>query len=150
MNQPSYLFTRVSSERYVFVSSGKQEIEKAVEFTAMEIPRYYNIGFGDQLPNGTLDDTVGSNNGDIIKVLATVVKIIVSFLSELPDATIFFVGSSSDRTRLYRRILRNYYYVFSNEYLITALVLSDGNLEEVSFDPSSAIDYHAFFVRKNT
>ena len=88
MNQPSYLFTRVSSERYFFISSGKQEIEKAVEFTAMDIPDHYNIGFGDQLPDGTLDDTIGSNNGDIVKVLATVIKVLTSFLSEFPCATI--------------------------------------------------------------
>jgi hypothetical protein len=150
MNQPSYLFTRVSSERYVFISSGKQEIKKAVEFTAMDTPEHYNIGFGDQLSDGTLDDTVESNNGDIVKVLATVIKIITSFLGEFPYATIFFVGSSDERTKLYKRVLRNYYHVFSSEYLITALVLSEGILEEVTFEPLAATDYQAFFVKKNT
>lgn len=151
MNQPSYLFTRVSSERYVFISSGKQEIKNAVEFTASDRPNLYNIAFGDQLTDGTIDDTVKSNNGDIVKVLATVVKILTAFIVEFPQATIVFVGSSNERTKLYGRILRTYYLNFSREYIITAFKLLEGVFEEVPFDPAViAIDYHAFFVRKIT
>jgi len=151
MNQPSYLFTRVSSERYVFISSGKQEIKKAVEFTASDRQNLYNIAFGDQLTDGTIDDTVKSNNGDIAKVLATVVKILTAFIAEVPQATIVFVGSSNERTRLYGRILRTYYLNFSKEYIISAFRLSEEVFEEVPFDPTEiTIDYHAFFVRKIT
>lgn len=149
MNQPAYLFTRVSSERYAFTSLGKQKIDKAVEFTATDKQDLYNIAFGDQLPDGTIDDIVESNNGDIVKVLSTVVQILRTFTTEFHDATIVFVGSSEERTRLYRRILRNYYLNFSKEYIIAAFILSDGVFKEVPFDPlATAVEYHAFFVKK--
>jgi hypothetical protein len=34
------------------------------------------MGFGDRLPDGSIDDTANSNNGDIVKVLATVIAVL--------------------------------------------------------------------------
>ncbi len=149
MNHPSYLFTRISSERYIFTSHGKQTIEKAVEFSRTDVEGHYNIGFGDQLPDGTINDTAASNNGDIVMVLSTVIQVLRAFTKEFPNATIFFSGSGDERTTLYRRILRNHYESFNKEYAISALILSEVGFEEVTFDPSTAIDYRAFFVKKN-
>jgi len=58
-------------------------------------------------PDGSIDDTVKSNNGDILKVLATVVQIARIFISQFPNAEIFFIGSTDERTRLYARITGN-------------------------------------------
>jgi hypothetical protein len=148
MNHPSYLFTRISSERYIFTSCGKQIIEKAVEFSATDKEGLYNIGFGDRLPDGTIDDTAASNNGDIVKVLSTVIQILRAFTTESPEVTIGFTGSTAERTKLYSRILRNYYSGFSEEYSIAAFTISDEIFKEVSFDPRANLDYHAFFVKK--
>jgi hypothetical protein len=39
----------------------------------LDFTNLYNLGFGDLLPDGKIDDKVTSNNGDIIKVLSTVI-----------------------------------------------------------------------------
>ena len=49
----------------------------------------------------------GSNNGDMVKVLATVVQIIRDFAIQFPDIKLIFFGSSQERTNLYGRIPYN-------------------------------------------
>jgi len=47
------------------------------------------MGFGDLQPDGSIDDKANSNNGDMIKVLATMVQVLGDFVSkfkELPPA----------------------------------------------------------------
>lgn len=76
MHQPSYPFSHAHIARYIFTSIGKVRIEKVVEFSHTSIADLYNVGFGDLLPDGSIDDLANTNNGDIIKVLATVVQTI--------------------------------------------------------------------------
>lgn len=79
MNNPPYEFNREHTHRYTFESIGKRTIIKVVEFSSTEISDVYNMAFGDRLPNDEIDDTVKSNNGDIIKVLATVIGYFTGF-----------------------------------------------------------------------
>jgi len=58
-----------------------------------------NLGIGDLLPNGSFDDKANSNNGDILKVLATVVYILKHYTSQNPEIMVFFTGSTKERTR---------------------------------------------------
>ena len=148
MNHPPYLFTRVHSEWYTFTSQGKQRIEKGVSFTATDIAGLYNIGFGDVLTDGGIDDMATSNNGDIVKVMATVVQILRAFTAEFPAVKVIFVGSTEERTRLYRRILRTYYNNFSEEFIITGSILQGNAYVEIPFDPAATIEYHAFFIKR--
>ncbi len=73
----------------------------------------FNLAFGDLLPDASIDVNAVSNNGDIVKVLATVVDILKNFTSLDPGVSIYFLGSTSERTKLYARILRTYYLIFS-------------------------------------
>ena len=75
MGQQPYPYTRKISFRYTFVSKGKMRIEKSVVFAPTPVKNIFNLGFGDLLNDGTIDDTANSNNGDLIKVLATVIQI---------------------------------------------------------------------------
>jgi hypothetical protein len=52
----------------------------------------YNLGFGDLLPDGSLDVNVKSNNGGILKVLSTVIYITRDFTTRFPAIEIFFIG----------------------------------------------------------
>jgi hypothetical protein len=76
MSRTPYAYYKENGSRYKFISSGKRAIEKVVEFTPTTLKNVYNLGFGDLLPNGEMDDTANSNNGDIIKIFATVVNIL--------------------------------------------------------------------------
>jgi hypothetical protein len=70
------------------------------------------MGFGDLLPDGTVDDKANSNNGDIAKVMVTVIEILKHFTSQHPSMEIYFEGSTAERTKLYGRILKAYYPIF--------------------------------------
>lgn len=150
MQTKSYSYDRKYSTRYTFVSKGnKGAIVKIVEFTPTSVKHILNLGFGDLLENGNVDDIANSNNGDIIKVLATVISIIKDFTHEHPDIKIVFAGSTARRTELYHRILKMYYAEFKKDFIITALK-DDGNenYSEVLFEPASNTKYIAFFIKR--
>jgi hypothetical protein len=76
MTYVPYSYKRVAPRRYIFTSVGRYEIKKVVEFVPLKAKNVVNLGFGDLLPDGSFDDKANSNNGDILKVLATVVHIL--------------------------------------------------------------------------
>ena len=76
MNNPTYEFRLEPTHRYIFESTGKRTITKVVEFSSAERSNVYNLAFGDLLPNGEINDKANSNNGDIIKIFATVIDIL--------------------------------------------------------------------------
>jgi hypothetical protein len=123
MTQTAYPYRKVRSKRYHFISVGKKRIEKVVEFIALG-GNIFNLAFGDLLPNGTIDYRANSNNGDIVKVLATVV------------------------TKLYARILRTYYSVFSREFTITGISWRKGEFDAAPFDPNTDWEYEAFLIKR--
>jgi len=106
MTQVPYPYKRLRPKRYIFISTGKKSIEKVVDFVPLGPGNIMNLAFGDLLPDGTIDDQVNSNNGDIIKVLATVIDILRHFTIQYPKAEIYFEGSTEERTKLYGRIIR--------------------------------------------
>lgn len=149
MNQPSYSYNRQYATRYTFVSKGRKGvITKVVEFTPTSIKNILNLGFGDLLTDGSIDDKANTNNNDIIKVLATVVQIIQDFTAEYPAIKIVFTGSTSARTSLYHRILKIYYPAFSKGFMITALIKDKNEFTECMFDPDTNEKYLAFFVKR--
>jgi hypothetical protein len=63
----------------------------------------FNLGFGDQNENsGYVDDSVVSNNSDREKVLFTVASTLIDFIFQYPDCSVFAMGSTPSRTRLYQ------------------------------------------------
>ncbi len=145
-----YLYTREVSTQYRFISSGRKRVEKIVEFTPLAVKNIYNLGFGDLLPNGKVDDKANTNNGDIIKVLSTVIHIIKDFTQDKPEAKIVFKGSTKERTALYQRIIKTYWESFDKEFFITALMGPEGSPVEAVFDRRYKQVYLAFFVRRKT
>jgi hypothetical protein len=89
-----FAFTSENEERLVY---------KRVIFTLLPVSDLiYNLALVDVAENGLVDDHVVSDNGDLIKVLATVFRIILQFLKTHPEAKVYFTGNTPARTRLYR------------------------------------------------
>ena len=107
----------------------------------------FNLAFGDLLPDGRIDDSVVSNNGDVIKVFSTIIRIVIDFLNNNPTAIIFFTSSSEVRIKLYNRILTKHHDDFKNIFAITRLIKNAGEIEEVSFSEKTNILAFAFLVR---
>ncbi|MEK7257235.1 MAG: hypothetical protein AAB316_20950, partial [Bacteroidota bacterium] len=95
---------------FSFVSEGKKgRIVKIVRYDETA-PGLFNLGFGDQIGQEfDFDDLAISDNGDMVKVLATVIMTIFLFFKQFPNATIFIQGSTPERTYLYHRIANKYF-----------------------------------------
>ncbi len=144
MNQPTYNVRYVSDkDRYIFESIGSQGvITKIVMFSEME-DNVYNFGFGDyDFQTELISDTSVSDNGDMVKVLPTVINIAVKFLSENLLAYIYIEGSNLIRTQLYHRIIARYYDVMIPIYEIYGL--HKGEPEPFQKDKT----YESFLIRK--
>ena len=144
MNQPVYQsFYSPKEERYVFESIGtKGKILKVVKFFEIN-ENLYNLGFGDfDLTTNQIDDEVVTDNGDLVKVLATVVSLALNFLDENPMAFIFFEGSTQNRTQLYQWMINRYYDDLINRIEIYGV----NNGEYESYQKTQ--DYESFLIRK--
>lgn len=148
MGHIPYPYKHPHSRRYVFISEGKKRIEKVVDFAPIGIKNVMNIAFGDLLPDGSVDDRANSNNGDILKVLATVVKILKVFTTRHPKVGILFTGSTDERTKLYTRILKTYYMAFCKEFIIYAIVGTEKDNKTIPFDPRENLQYLAFLIKR--
>jgi hypothetical protein len=103
MTHPFYDFTVLNEAlRFEFDSVGKRIIPKVILFATTDLPNIYSLTLANLLPDGSLDDTTVSDNGDMEKILATVFQCITVFLNDYPDSIVGFSGSSVSRTRLYQ------------------------------------------------
>jgi hypothetical protein len=148
MKENVYPYDYAKASSYTFVSIGKKRIIKQVVFTHTGVRNIMNMGFGDVLPDGSIDDKANSNNGDIVRVLATTVQILIDFTSKFPDTEIFITGSTYERTALYTRILRTYYNLFSKEFKINALIKEGENFAELPFEPKATVKFYGFLIKK--
>jgi hypothetical protein len=148
MKDDSYPYDRTQSSSYTFTSIGKKRIDKQVVFTPTSVPNIVNMGFGDVLPDGSIDDKANSNNGDIVRVLATTVQILIDFTSKFPDIEIFFAGSTLERTKLYTRVLRTYYYTFNKAFIIRGLIKDGEGYTELPFEPKADLKFVGFLVKR--
>ena len=148
MYQSSYVFECLNTKRYTFESVGHNKIRKVVEFTHVGMNDTFNLAFGDLREDGAVDDQIISNNGDIVKVLTTVINVLRDFIEKHPGAIVAFVGSTPERMRLYTRILRSYYSTFSKEFTISTVIQIEENYEEIPFDPAAPSNYIIFFVKR--
>ena len=107
MNAERYSTVRESNAAYRFHSKGpKGKIELRVYFQKADLgeaPRLYNLAFGTWNADlQTIDDAVELRNGDMDKILATVVYSAFDFLTRNPSVYIFAQGSTAARTRKYQ------------------------------------------------
>jgi hypothetical protein len=148
MKDQTYQYSRIQGTRYTFTSVGKKRIVKQVIFTPTGIHNIINMGFGDLRPDGSIDDKVNSNNGDIVRVLATTVEILSDFTSMNPNIRIFFAGSTKERTRLYARILKTHFLSFSKQFIIRVLVEEGDAYSILPFEPKAALEYSGFLIER--
>ena len=96
---------------FEFLSEGsKGKIDKIIQFSETNLKGFYNLAFGDKnIETGELDNLAVSNNGDMEKVLATVVAAVLAFTERMPEAYIYATGNTSARTRIYRMGIMKYY-----------------------------------------
>lgn len=148
MTHIPYPYKRLQSRRYIFISIGKKRIAKVVDFVPLGIGNIVNLGFGDLLPDGSMDDKVNSNNGDILKVLATVVDILRHFTMQHPLTEVYFQGSTKERTKLYSRILKTYYSIFSKEFAIAGVSGIKNDVNIVPYNPKIDQEYLGFLIKR--
>lgn len=133
MQLPCYeLQTTTNRLQFEFVSIGpKGSIVKRIEFTYIELLSFWNLGFGDYNPaTNRIDDQIVLGNGDGRKVLATVAFAVQQFLTTRPDATVFFTGSTDQRTRVYSWAIANYWSDISASFHVEVVTNSG---EVISF-----------------
>ncbi len=93
---------------YYFESEGKQgTIQKAIIFTLIE-DDIWNLAFGD-FHKGEIDDSVISNNHDIVKLFNTIAKAVYEFSAEFPKRHINIEPVDEKRRKLYNHIFRRNY-----------------------------------------
>ena len=91
---------------FKFISKGKKgNISKQVLFIPDEERGFYNLEFGDVRIDGSIDYLTVSNNGDRDKILATIMRIVDIYTTKYPDRIIYFIGSNTERIRLYSMMI---------------------------------------------
>jgi hypothetical protein len=143
MNEPIYPIKFSKRKKiYRFNSVGRKGIiPKVVRFTEIQ-ENIYNLGFGDfdeKFKN--IDDKKVSNNGDMVKVLATVVAITELFLAENPEIWIYIEGSTSTRTRLYQIAIAKFLEYFTLKFEIY------GSINGVYEPFQKNIPYESFLIK---
>ena len=110
MVKDAYLYTGLNRKtRYFFISEGENKrIVKTVVFSPLG-NRLWNLGFGDLQYSGYIDDSVVSNNDDLIKVISTVAKIAYEFSDKYPLRRIQIKPVDEKRKRLYNHVFRRHY-----------------------------------------
>jgi hypothetical protein len=145
MNLPKYdILPDETNHIYEFISKGKNgKIYKMVKFQETNLTDVYNLGFGDKDPlTEEIDDMVVSDNGDMEKVLATVISIIYVFTEKFPDKWVFIQGSSPVRTRLYRIIITKYLNLIKKDFFLKCWL----NGEWEDFLPN--VIYQGFAIKR--
>lgn len=144
MDSPFYNFEVLEDAyRFTFNSVGKNGIiPKIIIYSKTDLPDYYNLALGDIKPDGSLDVLSKSNNGDMEKILSTVIQTLLVFLAYHPKANVFFAGSTPIRTRLYQIVLNKEIDKVDNTLKVLGLYNDD--LEP--FEPNK--NYEGFVVSK--
>jgi hypothetical protein len=147
MNKPKYQYkTETFLKIYEFVSVGnKGRIKKLVEYTETGTENVYNLAFGDyDEETKSINDFSVTNNGDSLKVLATVASTVYAFTEKYPDSWIFATGSTAVRTRLYRMGITNNLEEIRADFDVYGLTVNDNIWEEFIIGE----DYEAFLITK--
>lgn len=151
-----YKKSQKESNTYLFTSIGsKGNIYKALKMTRLELPGlsdWYNLGFGDwDDQKMEMDDQTRSNNGDLRKILTTVLEIPIEFLTEYPTYTLAFQGSMdikslqlgrNQRNNAYKQVLDKNLELLSDDYKVAGIL----NGEIVKYEPN--IEYEGFLVKR--
>ena len=99
-----FVESNIDDPTFIFKSNGiNGTIIKVVQFTKTAQEKYLNLSLGDyDAMTGLIDYDIISNNGDTHIILLTIAAIVESFISKNHDVTIYAIGSTRSRTRLYQ------------------------------------------------
>jgi hypothetical protein len=123
MHLPHYLLiANHRSTVFNFESEGPRgKIKKTILYSKTKIRNVYNLAFGDMnLQTGKIDDLIISDNGDAPMILATVALTLYIFTKKYPEASIYIVGSTTSRTRLYQMAIGKYLNIIEADFEIYA------------------------------
>jgi len=143
MNYPKYGLTSNNDFTvFKFISTGKNGIiTKIIKFTKTNNEFVFNLGFGDKSILATdkdlvVDDIAISNNGDRNKILATIANAVFVFTKNYPERYVYFTGTTSVRTRLYRMVISNNFKELSSVFHIFGIVhdQKSNKNEAINFD----------------
>ncbi|MFM9946027.1 MAG: DUF6934 family protein [Bacteroidia bacterium] len=146
MNKSKYLYKSEDLLLYYeFFSEGPNgSIKKIVEYTETSSKNVFNLGFGDyNEQTKSIDDLSVTNNGDSIKVLATVASTVYALTEKYPEAWVLATGSTTVRTRLYRMGITNNLTEIAEDFKIFGYT-KEGIWEEFVVGE----DYEAFLLTK--
>jgi hypothetical protein len=117
----SYHYLALGSNLYYyFQSEGKQgKIGKVVTFSRLQ-NKFWNLGFGD-LQGKDINDSVVSNNHDIVKLIGTVAQIAYDFSDKYPKRGIEITPVDEKRKNLYNHVFRRHYEVINAKFHIIGL-----------------------------
>jgi len=112
---------------FEFISTGpKGDIKKIIQFTPTNVKAIFNLAFGNINEDGSIDDTTANDNKDRDKILATVAAAVYDFTERFPGRYVFFIGSTKERTRLYRMALTLNYEELAESFDIWGLTEENG------------------------
>jgi hypothetical protein len=132
---------------FQFESEGpKGKIKKVVQFAQTQNEDIYNLAFGNLNKDGSIDDETTNNNKDRNKILATVAATVYEFTAKYPDKTIFFCGTTSERTRLYLMALTVNLEELKKDFRIYCVLKGIDSFERISF--RKGVDYFGFMVKR--
>ena len=135
------------SLEFEFTSTGtKGDFVKVVQFTQTSNPDIYNLGFGDKLEGGGIDDMVRNDNQDRNKILATIAATVYEFTAVYPDKMVFFSGSTPERTRLYRMAISMNLLELEADFIIYGVNVDDEDYVMEVF--SKGENYFGFIVKR--
>lgn len=112
---------------FTFLSTGpKGSVKKYILFKPMEsVPGVFTMGFGDIMPGGELSDKVVTNNQDLSLIVGALLLAIECFFKQHPEKSLFIIGNTPSRTRLYRIIISRNFQSIESRFSIYGL--TEGN-----------------------
>jgi hypothetical protein len=140
MEKEGYPITLAESNFYTFISTGKKgEILKGIYFQEMETP-YYNLVLLDfDFETQKWSDITISNNGDVVRIMKTVINIIEHFFSQNPAIRLLIEGNTTSKKKLYNRIVKNNLDWLSKKFEIS--ISGEKHLEPINFDSVQDLFY---------
>ena len=146
MNTETYEYSADKEKLvYNFNSLGdKGNIPKAVIYENITY-NHFNLAFGDyDVTESEINDKVVTDNGDIIKVLGTVIETIQNFFQAYPHAILDIRGSTPTRIKLYQRIIKMNLIEIQTKFNILAFRDSELSPEFPNFSQ----EYQCFQISK--
>ncbi len=137
INQSYEYVSLPNKSTFLFQSEGqKGTILKGILFTPLG-NNLWNLAFGDVI-DGDINDSVISNNHDLVKLFGTIAKVTYEFSDKYPTRQIHIKPVDEKRKRLYNHIFRRNY---EDICLVFDITGAFNNGDEESYMPKKNYDF---------